>query len=82
MNSNMFHNLANIATVLLAMITAGLMASGCVQTVTGGFDCHASWLNPGWVLAIIGVVQALKIGVNLVRDGLGGMFKPQPPVNP
>lgn len=78
-NSNAFHNIANIATLILAMTTAGLIASGCTATVNG-FDCSASWLSPSITLIAIGVVQVLKMAVNVLRDGIDGLFKPQPPV--
>lgn len=80
MNSNLFHNLANVASVLLAMATAGLIASGCAE-VAGKLDCSASWLNPTWTAVAIAVLQAVKLGVNIVRDGLSGLTKPQPPVS-
>lgn len=80
MNSNLFHNLANIASLILAMLTAGLMATGCVTLPTGSLECSASWIDPTYTTIAIGVVQALKIGVNIVRDGITGLTKPQPPV--
>lgn len=80
MNSNMFHNLANFASIGLAALTAGLLATGCVTTAAGGFDCHASFFDPMWTVWAIGSIQALKILVNVARDGFGGLFKPQPPV--
>jgi hypothetical protein len=79
-NSNAFHNAANIASLLLAAGTAALLASGCSQSVSGAFDCSASWINPTYTAASIGVLQAVKLGVNVIRDGFGGLIKPQPPV--
>lgn len=81
MNSNMFHNLANIAMVVLAMLTAGLLATGCVEVVNGAVSCAASWLDPKLTMWGIGALGALKVLVNVVRDGFGGLFKPQPPVD-
>lgn len=80
MNSNAFHNAANIASLILAAGTAALLASGCSQNATGVFDCSASWINPAYTTAAIGVLQAVKLCVNIVRDGLGGLIKAQPPV--
>lgn len=80
MNSNMFHNLANVASLVLAALTAVLMASGCVTTATGGFDCAGSWINPSYTTAGIAALQVVKIAVNVLRDGFGGLIKPQPPV--
>lgn len=80
MNSNAFHNAANIASLLLAAATAMLLASGCSQNAAGVFDCSQSWINPTYTTAAIAGLQGLKIIVNLFRDGLGGLIKPQPPV--
>jgi hypothetical protein len=80
MNSNLFHNIANGAMVLLAMTQAGLMATGCVTTATGGLDCAASYVPPQYAAIAIGAIAALKIGVNIARDGVAGLTKPQPPV--
>ena len=80
MNSNAFHNAANIASLVLAALTAVLMASGCTQLPTGAFDCSGSWINPSYTTGAIALIQAAKILVNIVRDGLGGLIKPQPPV--
>lgn len=82
MNSNLFHNLANILTVVLGVLVAVLLASGC----TGDFttqsiaDCSGSRIDARWLSIAIAVVGGLKIGVNVVRDGLAGLSKPQPPV--
>ncbi len=80
MNSNAFHNAANIASLVLAAATAVLLASGCNQSATGVFDCSGSWINPAYTTIGIAALQFLKLGVNVVRDGLGGLIKPQPPV--
>lgn len=81
MNSNAIHNVLNIASVVLAMLTAGLLATGCTATPAGGFDCAASWIKPEYTSIGIAVLQALKLGINFFRDGFGGMWKPQPPVD-
>ena len=80
LNSNLFHNIANAATIGLAMLTAGLLATGCVTTALGVMDCSASFIDPTWSAVAIAVVGALKFGVNIVRDGFGGLAAPQPPV--
>jgi hypothetical protein len=80
MNSNLFHNLANVAIAVLGVITAVLVATGCVE-VAGALDCSQSWLNPKWTSIAIAALAALKSVVNFFRDGLGGMAKPQPPVD-
>jgi hypothetical protein len=80
MNSNAFHNIANIATLLVAGATAILLASGCSQNAAGVFDCSASWINPVYTTAAVAALQGVKLVVNMIRDGLGGLIKPQPPV--
>ena len=82
MNSNLFHNISNVLTVLLAVLTAVLLATGCVgdfttQTIA---DCSASWVDARWTAITIAVLGGLKIVVNVIRDGVGGLIKPQPPV--
>ena len=80
MNSNLFHNIANIASLVLAGATAVLMASGCTVSPTGAFDCTGSWINPVYTTGTVAALQALKLVVNIIRDGLNGLTKPQPPV--
>ncbi len=80
MNSNLFHNLLNAFLVRLAAVTAGRIATGCVQLPDGKLDCSASWISPAVAAWITGGIGLLKIVINVVRDGFGGLFKPQPPV--
>lgn len=80
MNSNLFHNIANVATLVLAIGTVTLLWSGCTATVAGSLDCTDSFINPAYTTAAIGALQVLKMGVNVVRDGWSGLTKPQPPV--
>lgn len=80
MNSNLFHNIANVASLVLAAATAIMLATGCTTLVTGELECSASWLKPEWTsIAIVGL-QGSKIIVNIIRDGITGLAKPQPPV--
>lgn len=80
MNSNLVHNICNVASLVLAAITAVLMQSGCTALSTGAVDCSSSWLNPAYTTAAIAALQILKLGINIARDGLAGLTKPQPPV--
>lgn len=80
MNSNLFHNILNVAIALLAGVTAFLLATGCSQLVTGALDCSASWVDPVWTTGITAALGALKTIINIARDGFGGLFKSQPPV--
>ena len=77
MNTNAIHNFLNIA---IAMASAALIASGCVTTAAGGFDCAASWIDPKLVSYAIMAMAALKFLMNIFRDGIAGLWKPQPPV--
>lgn len=80
MNSNLFHNLSNVASFALAIGTAALLWTGCTTTITGTFDCSGSFVDPSLTTVGIAALQALKIGVNVARDGWAGLTKPQPPV--
>ena len=80
MNSNLFHNIANVLIAVLAMLTAGLLATGCTQAVTGVLECSASWIDPVYTGMAIAALSGLKMIVNVARDGFGGLVKPQPPV--
>lgn len=80
MNSNLFHNLANTASLVLAGATAVLIASGCTALPTGALECSGSWINPAYTSIGVMVLQGLKLAVNVVRDGISGLTKPQPPV--
>ena len=44
------------------------------------FDCSASWINPTYTTAAIAALQVVKLAINIIRDGLGGLIKVQPPV--
>lgn len=79
-NSNLVHNLLNIAIILVAAITAGLSAYGCTTLPTGAIDCSASTIPPEWSGGIIAGLGILKMVINVARDGVSGLSKPQPPV--
>lgn len=71
----MLHNVFNIA--LLAVGLASVI--GCTETAMG-FDCTKSLVGPQWgAYAALGF-GALKLLINVSRDGLGGLTKTQPPV--
>lgn len=82
MNANLFHNIANVLTVILAILVAVLLATGCTGdfTTQSILECSGSWIDAKWLSIAIAVVGALKLGVNALRDGLAGMAKRQPPV--
>lgn len=80
MNSNLFHNIANILMILLAAVTAGLIATGCTTLPTGALECSKSFIDVKYTTIAIMLLGVLKMVVNVARDGLGGLSKPQPPV--
>ncbi len=80
-NTNTLHNLLNVLIGVLAAATAFMIASGCTQLVTGMLECSQSWINPKYAAAVISVLAAAKMLINIVRDGFGGLIKPQPPVD-
>lgn len=76
-NLNFLHNLINLLIVVLG---AALIGSGCAATAAGGFDCSASWINPTITTWAITILAALKVLLNVLRDGVFGLWKVQPPV--
>lgn len=46
MNSNLFHNVANVVIAAGALGTAILMATGCTTLVTGALECSQSVVDP------------------------------------
>jgi len=70
MNANAFHNILN----LFGLIVGSLIT----------FDWAGLGLAPEVAAMIAGGVlladKVIKIGINITRDGLGGLFKVQPPV--
>jgi TRAP-type C4-dicarboxylate transport system permease small subunit len=80
LNTNALHNMLNIVISLSGLLVAILLASGCTQLATGALECSQSSISPkitGYAIAGLG---ALKVLVNIGRDGLSGLIKPQPPV--
>ena len=81
MNSNLFHNIANVAMIVIAGLTAVLTSMGCTTLPSGELECtDIMFLTPelaAWIITGLGV---LKMIVNIVRDGIGGLVKKQPPV--
>lgn len=77
MNLNLIHNLIN---AVIAGLGAVMLASGCVATAAGSFDCSQSWISASIVTILITGLAVLKILLNIARDGFFGLWKPQPPV--
>ena len=70
MNSNLFHNLVSLALLILGAL---------IQ-----FDWTSLGLSADDAAKLAGILvmasSGLKFIVNLNRDGLAGLTKPQPPV--
>jgi hypothetical protein len=66
----------NVVNIVLAMLTAGLLASGCIVSASGVFDCTHSWINPVYTAGAIGVVSAFKVVVSLFTGGFAGLIAP------
>lgn len=80
LNTNLIHNVLNILIALTAGVTAFLLATGCVSLASGALDCGQSWIAPEWSAGIAAVMAVLKSIINIARDGFGGLWQPQPPV--
>lgn len=82
MNTNMIHNILNALMAVMGIATSILVSFGCTN-IADKLDCSASsapeWLLP-WVVGAAGIIGGVKVVMNLVRDGFGGLFKQQPPV--
>lgn len=82
LNSNLIHNLINGATLVLATVTTVAVMTGCTaDPVTKALECSASFLPPTITLPVIAGMMGIKLVMNMVRDGLGGLLKVQPPVS-
>lgn len=70
MNANAFHNILNILGLLVGSLIAFDWASlGLSPEV-------AASIASGFLLAD----KVIKLAMNVLRDGVGGLFKVQPPV--
>ena len=81
LNTNTLHNLINIMITLSALVIAILLATGCTQDALGNLECSKSALSPSLTAYMIAGLGAMKILVNIGRDGITGLIKPQPPVD-
>ncbi len=70
MNTNAIHNILN----LIGLIVGALITFDWTQL---GLDAsQAAFIAGGVLLAD----KVIKFAINIFRDGLGGLFKAQPPV--
>lgn len=65
MNTNLIHNILNVAIAIIAIIS--------LPEVT-------ALLPPSWGLTLVAVASVAKTVINVIRDGISGLVKPQPPV--
>jgi len=65
MNTNLIHNIIN-----LALVTVSAVAT---------FD-WSTLVSPELAVKVVGVLGVLKLTINGLRDGIGGLVKNQPPV--
>jgi hypothetical protein len=79
-NTNTLHNVINILMTLSALAIAILLATGCTQDALGALECSKSVISPSITAYAIAGLGALKILINIGRDGITGLTKPQPPV--
>jgi hypothetical protein len=70
MSSNALHNLLN----LIGLIIGGLLTFDWTSL---GFTAEQAVLFAGWVLL---ADKVIKFAINITRDGITGLWKPQPPV--
>lgn len=84
LNTNTIHNILNALLAVVGIATTVLVALGCSSDVaTGVLDCTKAPVSEGFLAFLVGaagVIGAIKTIMNLVRDGLGGLIKQQPPV--
>jgi len=79
-NTNSIHNLLNLLGWVMGLITSILIATGCTTLPGGNLECSASFLPPVYMVPIMAAIFAVKQIMNMVRDGLSGLVKQQPPV--
>lgn len=81
MNTNLIHNVINIVMILVAGLTAVMIAMGCVTLPSGDLECTETlFISPGAATTIVAVLGGVKMLINVVRDGFAGLAKRQPPV--
>jgi len=70
MNTNAIHNILNF----IGLIVGALIA----------YDWTTLGLSPGTAATVAGAVlladKVIKLAINVTRDGIGGLFAQQPPV--
>lgn len=71
MNTNAIHNILNFVGLIIGAIAA--------------YDWTLLGMSPATAATVTGIVlladKIIKLAINIIRDGLGGLFAPQPPVS-
>jgi membrane protein DedA with SNARE-associated domain len=65
MNSNIVHNVLNVAIALIAVLSLPEVMA---------------FIPANIALPLVGALATAKTIINVIRDGLGGLVKTQPPV--
>lgn len=85
MSSNFVHNILNALILLMGALGALATWAGCITLTDGSYDCSSSHIIPlSWIpyiTIITGLLGAVKLIINISRDGLAGLVKVQPPVS-
>lgn len=70
--------LAGIASALMAVMGFLPQALGCVDNMSGGFDCTNSWLPPAWAATIAAILGGAALLLKMFQGGGFGaaLFKP------
>jgi len=80
MNSNLFHNIANIAMIVIAGVTAVLTAMGCTTLPSGELECsNITFLSPTvatLIITAIGVVRCSSISCGTGCPGSPNASRP------
>jgi hypothetical protein len=66
MNTNLLHNILNVALAIVAILSLPEVAS---------------FLPPEIAVMVAGAVGTAKLMINVIRDGITGLTKNQPPVS-
>ncbi len=66
MNTNLLHNILNVILAVVAVMSLPEVAA---------------FLPPEVAVMVAGAVGTVKLMINVIRDGIKGLTKPQPPVS-
>ncbi len=81
MNTNLIHNILNVLIAMAGVVSALLIATGCTSMASGELDCTRSVIDPAYTAMAVAMMGGLKTVINITRDGVSGLIRPQPPVD-